>query len=787
MKGLLCLLLLIPSIYTLSQGRVPYNNNFSFLNASVVHTGSGDYLIFPHRSGCKNFSNDSLPLFQNADITFQVQKKSEMSIHSDPVFVIHGNVSYNFNYRSYLDTPFAETDLMQHSVQTRLNVKLKDRYPFTVNLAGRYSNSPFFSNESNVSVQFRQQEMLEDIKRKMLNETDSILRNKAMVLTPAQVYKNEMAGIINNPGSFNSREIKKSASKYTDAKTEEISKKYKELYGQYKSAADKLNSLKDIVHRSPGQEAVEAKERKLLGEIKDSVVALSEAIFKKKAGVRIFKADSMKRSVEKKMENKKDKYDSLQNQLARAEKNLKSYQKKIIDSLQQVKKQIASIKDKNGLFDYFRKKGEAVQGITGLQKALLSVRQVGIGRTWIDYSELTVKNISLTGANLEANPGNIYFAAAVGKVNYRFRDYIVKGNYTGSGQSVALLRAGFGKKDGNNFIITYYTGKKALLNQTVISGAQTVRKITGFSVESRAALDANNYIIGEYARSITPGIRGKILSFNTHNNEAWGLKLFSTYNNTKFTGYFRRMGEGFQSFTLYPTGSRQDAWLAKLSQSFWKKRVTAEAAIRKNDFNSPIALPDFSNKNIFKSFQLTVRVPKYPFVMIGYYPSSQLVLSNNKTLYENRYNTLNSVISHSYYLGGLSMGSNLCYTKFYNTGSDTGFIYYNAASLSFNHSVFIKHLTLGGTGTLTDQSQLYQLTLEPELTWRPKNSFSLSSSVKWSRVNHVETLWGGTAGINWLIKKLGTVQLRWEKIWLPGYRRNLLPVDIGRLTYSREF
>ena len=156
-------------------------------------------------------------------------------------------------------------------------------------------------------------------------------------------------------------------------------------------------------------------------------------------------------------------------------------------------------------------------------------------------------------------------------------------------------------------------------------------------------------------------------------------------------------------------------------------------------------------------------------------------------LFEHRYNTLNIILSHTYLAGKLSMSSNATYTKFYNKGVDTGFIYYNATTLSFNHSINLASLMLQGIITITNQSFLNQTTIEPVVSYQLKNKLSLSGSVKWNRVNHSETLWGGTAGLNLYLKKFGTIQMQYDKIYLPGYNRNLMPVDMGRLVFSRVF
>jgi hypothetical protein len=73
------------------------------------------------------------------------------------------------------------------------------------------------------------------------------------------------------------------------------------------------------------------------------------------------------------------------------------------------------------------------------------------------------------------------------------------------------------------------------------------------------------------------------------------------------------------------------------------------------------------------------------------------------------------------------------------------------------------------------------------INYQFKNKISVSGSFKWSRLNHTENLFGGTAGLNLYFKKLGTLQLNYDKSWLPGYSRVLIPVDIGRMSFYREF
>ena len=133
------------------------------------------------------------------------------------------------------------------------------------------------------------------------------------------------------------------------------------------------------------------------------------------------------------------------------------------------------------------------------------------------------------------------------------------------------------------------------------------------------------------------------------------------------------------------------------------------------------------------------------------------------------------------------MSTNAVYTKFYNNQSDTGFIYFNASTFSLNHTVYLKPFTLQGNYTVTDQAGIHLKTVEPVVTYQYKNILTLTGSVKWSRLNDAQILWGGTAGLGILIKDLGTIQLHYDKVYLPAYNRTLMPVDMGRITFNRKF
>jgi hypothetical protein len=336
------------------------------------------------------------------------------------------------------------------------------------------------------------------------------------------------------------------------------------------------------------------------------------------------------------------------------------------------------------------------------------------------------------------------------------------------------------------------------LNYTGNNNAASVQHLLGISAETRLALNEHNYIIAEIAKSsfqnagrqpAAAELIDKAFNWKIRSNEAYSIKLFSQNpkTDTKITAFYKKTGENFQSFNLYPTNVNFDAYMLRVNQYLWKRKINIDGAIRKNDFVSPVAAPSFSSKTIFKSVQASVRIKKYPFISVGYYPSSQLSLSNNNLLVENQYNTLNAVMSYSYQVKKTGMNTNAVFTKFYNKSSDTGFIYFNASSYTVNQSFYFSPFMFQGSVSMVDQQDVHLLTIEPLLSYQYKNIVTVSGSLKWNRLNNTETLFGGTAAINFYLKKFGTIQLNYDKTYIPGYNRELKPVDIGRASFFREF
>src|SRR5580692_4240058 len=146
-------------------------------------------------------------------------------------------------------------------------------------------------------------------------------------------------------------------------------------------------------------------------------------------------------------------------------------------------------------------------GLSAADKRLLGLTHFNVGRAAVNYSELTVNGISLTGVNIEYNP-SYYAAFAAGSVDYLFRDYVVAPGSLPK-QNLVLGRFGWGDRNRKSYILTVYTGTKNSYGGNAIvipASGQPVStmSILGYSIEGRYRVDANMVLTLEAAKSSSP-------------------------------------------------------------------------------------------------------------------------------------------------------------------------------------------------------------------------------------------------------------------------------------------
>src|SRR5260221_3010230 len=287
---------------------------------------------------------------------------------------VHGNIQYDFLYRSFADTPFFQKDFRQHTIQSSLTVTVKDRYPFHVNLVVRKSNSPFFKNFFDGGVLFDRFSYYKNIKKRLITRIAKQI--------PGQSYLDPAKALLEKQiEKYNALKSRMSTNGLAQRLIEEREKIY-------------YRSLQSPSANLPGK--------------------INTAI------------DSLTESLAEQVNKKRKELDSLQNNISRFQLQVDSMKNKIANDIalagQKINKagnpkELAKVSGEYGLAEK-KEKGE---------KFISDLKNIGIGRTVLNYSELTARNVSLTGLNLEYNPG-LYVAVAAGKIDYGFKGFFGRKN-----------------------------------------------------------------------------------------------------------------------------------------------------------------------------------------------------------------------------------------------------------------------------------------------------------------------------------------------------------------------
>jgi hypothetical protein len=697
-----------------------------------------------------------------------------------PLLSIHGDISYDFQYRSFVDTPYYQKDFSQHNIQANLNIVYRNQYPMRVVIRQRFNNSPYFRDMFDVNAQFNERMITTRAKQLLLEQADNWMHQRLNGLyTKADSLKKVY------------EEYKKSLAALEASVSNET--KFGELVKAKEGFVERQMNLLAKEKQQKGQPVPETET------LKQEVMLRYDSILRK--GLSVWSLDSINNPTLSKLQEKQQVLEQKQQELRSQEQRIRQTERSITDSIATLKKQVNQLRDGTMLKEYIGQNKDLDKHLPKGWRLLTSVKNIGIGRSWVDYSELTIKNISLTGAHIEVNPGKIYVAAGVGRINARFRDFVLSPQGNQPKQGVHFFRVGVGSKEKNNLILTYYNGRRSLLNfmsDTSNTVTAALQRVMGISLENHIRIDRNNELTIELARSSfvpTAGNANKdagfqqIFNVGNRSNEAYSVKLNSHWPQTQTTvsGFYRKMGEHFQSFNLQPVNTEQESYAIKIKQLLWRQKLQLEAGIRKNDFSSPYVNPGLQSKTVFKSIMASLRVPKYPVVTVGFYPSSQLTLLDNNVLVENQYNTLTGIVSYGYRVQKTAMTSNLSYLKFYNKAADTSFIYYNATNWSLNHTIFHQKLQLQSGLSYAAQSGLKITTIEQSAGYQLKNWLYIQGGVKYNRVDMAKTLWGSSGALTINIQKIGRVQFQYERSYLPGMDRNLLPMDMGRFNFYRSF
>jgi len=758
-----------PSGVPISYKLVPLNKG-----ARDSKTGSDGIITLPVRANCKAVGT-CLYLMTQETVLPKTLRGHKAHPRKQSLIAVHGNILYDFDYWSNLDTPYAEKNINQQMLQTYLDLDYKNEYPFRVIFTTRWSNSSLFRDITDVSFQYNAGQFNNKVKRQALalllpryGARDSLLKAERE-LNATQKEFNALDNTLNGAG------------------------------GQQRLVA--LKELLWLKSRDTAQRPAVAGGPPSLTDwnpTKDYSLA--------RHGAGSSSADSGKSGIHSPDSTDLRRYDSLQRRLDSLANRLDSLQKQYqrLESLSQknggdAQSEISNITSGRALKEKLDAEHVSDSSLPKGYQSLYSVRSFGIGRTLLNYSELSAKNVSINGIQAEYNPGT-YMAVAAGTVDYRFRDYSVQN--TVSGQWLALMRYGWGKKDGNNIIFTYYTGKRQLYNDnTTLQGTAIPNySLMGFTVEGSYKLSKTTMLTAEAAKSSLPyysldsskshDLLGTTLKLNDRSNEAYSLKIrsFIPFSQTQLSATYSRFGANFQSFSLFTTGTEQSAWSVRVDQPFLQKRLLVTGSIKTNDFTNPLLVTAYKSTAVFESIQATLRLKNWPTLFFGYFPSSQVMKLNSSQYQENLFYMMTATASESYKVEHVTFISMLMYTAFYNKVTDSGFIYFNTRNFLACQTAIIGKLTVQLQGSIAANSSYTLYVADGKADYRVFSWLSMGAGIKYNDQTVYDIRqWGYGANAAVRVPKIGEFRLMGDKGFIPGNNKQLVPNNLGRLTYSKVF
>ncbi len=656
-------------------------------------------------------------------------------LKTKPLVRVNGGwVSYNYNFRSNIDTPFIEKDIQQHNSYGYISLSVGG-LPFNVNYLLRRSNSSFFRDINDVQIQF-----------------------------DAFQFRNSLLGSISSQLQHNIRVPDESLFQFN----------IKGYLDNFRNVNGWLNDPLTL------QKLLECKELISVPELSHTP-GLPDTVNVKRAAEAKATATLFINLYEKRMQEAR----FLKSTLDSLQKNYRILK----DAVALQKKEIGNLATSTGNLAVGSERNDSL--IPKKYRWLFNIRKFGIGRNQLNYSELTSKNMSLTGLNFEYNSW-YYFAFAAGTVDYRFRDFAIA-NSRRIPQYMTMIRLGVGKLERSYIIASVYRGRKQLFATSGNNAGLMAIDVTGFSLEAKWKLNSNSYLLGEVAESLSPDFRrtpAVISKFNLtdKSNKALSLRyhLYVPRTFSKIEAQYKFTGANFQSFSSFQTNSEIVSWSVKADQYLLKRKLKIALAIKRNDFSNPYIRQAYTNNTIFKSIQLTFRSKNLPVVSAGYAPMSQ-VTSVDSQFIENMFYSLNGSLTHSYKIGIRRATTTIIYNRFYNNYQDTGFIYYQAANVFFTQSIAFGNYNMNVAVSHSSNPNFQLTVFDAGVQFNVKRNGTIGLGVKVNEFNGQKPKTGLYGNIQLNFKKLGVFSLQYNDGFIPGNKNQLVKNAIMNAGFTKRF
>ena len=747
------LVLIVPCSTLIAKGNITGCNNL------VIHKDNDTIWEFSYKQGvCKvsSFSVNYRIRNQNANNKLNTTENNNQKTESSNS--MKGYLTYEYYYNE------------RHTLSGSIRVNFKNKYPFTFNFSTRQTNNYFFRNFFDLGIKFNNNDFIEKAKAKSLHQL--ILR------LPISKRIDSLESVLIQK----KRGIKELVSEIEDINFKQLIVKEREAYIIKNTA--RLNCLptleKDSLKMQNGvtfnsyttyrtdsslKAGIDTPKTSLAFDIsKDTFPEMpSEILYKKK----IAEVDSLKKfstSLNFSSDSLKAEFSKEKDELAQSFGN---------------RYKMSEVDKKFGLTSNKPSTNKSID------EMLFSVKSFGIGRTEVNYSDLTIMNQNILGLQLEYEP-RLYYAIAGGKVDYNYRDLILANSSIGS-QEFYTVRVGTSSEANHGIRLSVFTGKKNNLQSNVSS------KFSGFSIQYFKKLNATTEAVFEVAKTTSPFIansqqnKGSLFNISDNTNLAYSGKIISTIKetNTKLQAIIRRVGYNFQSINFFSNYSNQIQWNLKLDQSLFKKTILITASVKQNDYSNPLIQQNFNTKTVLKSVTVTYRKRKLPFISVGYYPGFYTVAQDKSVFAQSIYYILNSSLGYTISKKGFVSTTLLNYNQFSNSSKDSAAINFSGTAFLLTQIVNWKTYSFHAAFMNNDQSIIKYNSYEIGLDLFGFKRISIGASLKCNTVKNQNAYWGNSVVIGIDLGRFAKINFNYDKQFMPQKNGTLIGANVGRLLLTK--
>ncbi|MDP1623162.1 MAG: hypothetical protein Q8M08_12580 [Bacteroidales bacterium] len=388
----------------------------------------------------------------------------------------------------------------------------------------------------------------------------------------------------------------------------------------------------------------------------------------------------------------KTKYDDLKGKLASAQSKLEDGKAKLAAAEASLNKITAQLEQAQSLVKSpdLAKKGETYvkgAGMSKMGRFLTNFSALEIGKCRPNYSELTLKGIPVSGANIEFTPGLFYVAFAMGEVKRSISPSAT--TVPSFKQSLIFGKMGVGRKKESHLYFAFLKVEEKVNSLPADVGLDTLHQDTLYlnpranfilGTEAKLALFKKKFTIeGEVAASMltrdtqspepdptnsdVPKWVNDIFKPNVSSTVDYAYDVKSTLNlkTTMISLGFKTVGPGYVSLGNPNLVNDKVTWEGRIEQTLVKNQVSLSAYYRQSHDNL-VNWKTSATRSIAYGITAGIRLPKLPYLIFSYTPYFQNTKSEAFDL-KNSVRVITASAGYNYKIGILR--SNTTFSFFY--------------------------------------------------------------------------------------------------------------------------